>query len=616
MTDVSEGIKPINLSAPAKSKLHRTSQAFAAIHVFLSDEFRSRSKLHTFQADRLINTQLIGGAVCIFVCPVQTRFAMDRCLANNEHHATLHRHRENCDTCGGGDPWDMFNLPKTANDDGEYWSQGSPHKYHGGMRHRSSTPLSEISSTGAMSPATGYGGGHGGDYPPLSPPSPDDDDGSNPVENLHRLNLTDTMRTAWSLGSSASSHRSSSSSAVSWDSNLSGGDSAAAIPSFSTYALRYVSRPDRITGGVYSAGGTFRRSVGGGVPGSVRQVARADEAANDGQGGGGGLFRRHQAPQPTRRLAEVAISEEEAVDVAALDELIGGRRVRKSFMQSSKKSTGKKKTPSIVQQLLNLRGSRTLPRGALGGAATACNNGDGDANPDNGDSDLFEALHLFKGTSLEEALLPPRDYADNSPPHCTHSGDREESPLPARGFAGSSSIDAGRCDGKMSPAPSLSDVEMPSKPPSRESSFRGEDAAAASAGTAAPSTGHQPMAEPSPAAVASALSKHLASVAVGPHVDGPRAAHPAGRVAGTGTAATACRKVVSASTATTTTPDRASAEAATPVAAPANTGSKRIYGCTVPDCGKVYTKSSHLKSHMRSHTGQYTDVVLRRCYCM
>jgi len=31
---------------------------------------------------------------------------------------------------------------------------------------------------------------------------------------------------------------------------------------------------------------------------------------------------------------------------------------------------------------------------------------------------------------------------------------------------------------------------------------------------------------------------------------------------------------------------------------------KRVYGCTVPDCGKVYTKSSHLKSHMRSHTGK------------
>jgi len=32
----------------------------------------------------------------------------------------------------------------------------------------------------------------------------------------------------------------------------------------------------------------------------------------------------------------------------------------------------------------------------------------------------------------------------------------------------------------------------------------------------------------------------------------------------------------------------------------------RIYGCSVVDCGKLYSKSSHLKAHMRSHTGTST----------
>ena len=32
----------------------------------------------------------------------------------------------------------------------------------------------------------------------------------------------------------------------------------------------------------------------------------------------------------------------------------------------------------------------------------------------------------------------------------------------------------------------------------------------------------------------------------------------------------------------------------------------RLYGCSVVDCGKLYSKSSHLKAHMRSHTGTIT----------
>ena len=32
----------------------------------------------------------------------------------------------------------------------------------------------------------------------------------------------------------------------------------------------------------------------------------------------------------------------------------------------------------------------------------------------------------------------------------------------------------------------------------------------------------------------------------------------------------------------------------------------RVYGCSIVECGKLYSKSSHLKAHMRSHTGKIT----------
>jgi len=35
----------------------------------------------------------------------------------------------------------------------------------------------------------------------------------------------------------------------------------------------------------------------------------------------------------------------------------------------------------------------------------------------------------------------------------------------------------------------------------------------------------------------------------------------------------------------------------------------RVYGCSVVECGKLYSKSSHLKAHMRSHTGRLDDCI-------
>ena len=544
---------------------------------------------------------------------------MDRCLSNNEPHLKSYRDHDDAEYSVSS-PWDALQLPKSDTDDSDYWSL-SPRRCPGDSRRRSSTPYSDTSSVAAMSPDPCDARSRSSLYrPPLSPSTPDDD-GTNPVESLYNLNLTETMRSGRSQGSNASSHRSSASSAVSWDSNRSGDSGSAAIPSFKSFALRYVSRPDPVTSSTRSGGGTFPRGIG--VFGSIREERGNIESPDGGGADGsssGGRFKRTQtqASHQSRRLAEMAISEEQAADVVALGEMIGGRRVRIPFMQSKKSTgSGKKKTPSIVQQLLALRGSRTLPRGALGDTmATAPSaSGLGGQTSDVDRNSLFAALQLFKGTSLEEALLPPCDYADNSPPSLAPNDSNWHNdcvmPPPA-------TTDVPRHNYNASPTPSLSDVEMPSKPPSRDSSFRGEDdlgsgdiAAVMNSMGSEPAVGAWPF-ESAAIGAASQLDGSRPSTTVGFTPISACASHsPATSTCCTNHSATCAAKK---DTQATTNPIRCDANcelpvkgsaASTKMAPGANVDSKkRVYGCTVPDCGKVYTKSSHLKSHLRSHTGK------------
>jgi len=60
----------------------------------------------------------------------------------------------------------------------------------------------------------------------------------------------------------------------------------------------------------------------------------------------------------------------------------------------------------------------------------------------------------------------------------------------------------------------------------------------------------------------------------------------------------------SLTTSLTPAPDNSRLEATNdPAAGSDGRKQMRLYGCSVVECGKLYSKSSHLKAHMRSHTG-------------
>ena len=75
--------------------------------------------------------------------------------------------------------------------------------------------------------------------------------------------------------------------------------------------------------------------------------------------------------------------------------------------------------------------------------------------------------------------------------------------------------------------------------------------------------------------------------------------------------AVACKRLRAASSDTavsaigSTNGVTASVTAAANAAADAEDAKKRTHRCNFPDCNKVYTKSSHLKAHQRTHTGMF-----------
>jgi hypothetical protein len=50
-------------------------------------------------------------------------------------------------------------------------------------------------------------------------------------------------------------------------------------------------------------------------------------------------------------------------------------------------------------------------------------------------------------------------------------------------------------------------------------------------------------------------------------------------------------------------PNCAEADKLEPNASSANIKKRNVHSCHIPGCGKIYNKTSHLKAHLRWHTG-------------
>jgi len=444
---------------------------------------------------------------------------MDRCISRQETPTTpLSRLQADASPS----PWDRFDV---LADNPSFT-----------VRRRSPSSPSTFALSPLSSPCSSY---HGDDL--LGSPDARDD---NPVENLATLDLndpsripkgqffpSDTVRSRRSLGSNASSQRSSSSNGSSGSSSSSSSSSLTQqLPSFHL-PLKFVSRPPDVPFAGVPHQASPGRDQGPTPPPSTRN--------------GVGINRRRNRRNPSTIVVEDA-------DKAAFEQLVGQRRVRKSFLFGRKNANSRQAIDNILQG----------------------------ANPPP-DNDEKPCADLFWN---EPQCLPPVDYAQTVSARSAEGWQvaaRLSALLPRHDAqAQQQQQQAVSRDGKESPV----DVEMSSKPPSRESSFRGDEATSVDTNSGIAS---------------SAGSSDTSSAAVTTqeeHGSAPVKTEPCEASGGGCGNATCAAGSTGATAATGVNVD----------------SKKRVYGCTVPDCGKVYTKSSHLKSHMRSHTGENEHCTLLR----
>lgn len=406
----------------------------------------------------------------------ENRYEMDRFIVHTDPNMSSRRQPDYTQSI-----WDRF-YPPSDNE-----QSTTPHRH----RPRPTTPLSSVMSplSAAASPGSFFS-----DDPLSSPGYPDD--GTNPVDSLCALRINDTLSSRRSLGSNASSQRSSSSSAVSWDST------GSQMPTF-RHTLRFVSHPNSL-GSMRSAADNASLSFVGQTDTHQPPEVTSLSSSSGGTSGGKNVLRR------IKHHLTVSL---DRGDKAKFDELVEKRRVRKSFMFQKKKTGSNRPSIDVFGQT------------------------------DNGQTDMAAKSECWQ--TLSE-LSPPVDYGDEYDKTQSTDSLFTELDKTQHHKASHARAPAAAEDGKQSPV----DVEMSSKPPSRESSFRNDECVAA----------------------ATDVCKSRS---------GPAAAACDGHASSTRDTNVAASRAVSSVD-----------------------SKKRVYGCTVPDCGKVYTKSSHLKSHMRSHTGE------------